>query len=211
MKLMIELVIGFAIFIYSVILHEIAHGWVADRLGDPTARLMGRLTLNPKPHIDPIMSIALPLVLTLMQMPVFGAAKPVPVDEFNLRDGKKDMAIVALSGPATNILIAAFFALILRLIGLFVVNPSVEIFLSIICVSAIKTNLFLAFFNLVPIPPLDGYRVVAGVIPKELSGFWDSLERLGFWLIFLVLFFFGNIIGIFVNPLVNFFFRLFVG
>ncbi|MBI2036174.1 site-2 protease family protein, partial [Candidatus Microgenomates bacterium] len=95
-----ELIIGLIILIYSAILHEVAHGFVAERLGDPTARLMGRLTLNPKPHIDPMMSIALPLILILSGSPIiFGAAKPVPVDPFNLKEGRKDMSIVALAGP----------------------------------------------------------------------------------------------------------------
>ena len=208
---MIVLIFVFLAFIYSVILHELAHGWVADRLGDPTARLSGRLTLDPRSHIDPIMSIALPLVLAILGMPIFGAAKPVPVDPFNFREGRKDMAIVALSGPATNILIAAFFGLLLRLFGIVIINPQVESLLSEVCLLSIRLNLFLAFFNLIPLPPLDGYRVVAGVLPKELALFWASLERFGFWLIFLVIFFFGNIISLFVSPLVAFFYRLFVG
>lgn len=208
---MITIAIVFLVFIYSVILHELAHGWVADRLGDPTARLSGRLTLDPRPHIDPIMSIALPVVLALLQMPIFGAAKPVPVDPFNFREGRKDMAIVALSGPVTNILISAVFGLILRVSGLILLNSDVEAIINEVCLLVIRLNLFLAFFNLIPIPPLDGYRVVSGVLPKQFASFWDSLERLGFWLIFLVIFFFGNIISVFVNPLVNFFYRLFVG
>jgi len=103
------------ILIFSAIFHEVAHGIVADRLGDPTARLLGRLTLNPIPHIDPIMSILLPLMLIFSGSPViFGAAKPVPVDPFNLRDGRRDMALVALAGPLTNVGIAILGAVVLQ-------------------------------------------------------------------------------------------------
>src|SRR3989338_1003057 len=102
-----DIVISLAILVFSAILHEVAHGFVADRFGDPTPRLSGRLTLNPKSHIDPFMSVLLPLVLLLSGSPViFGAAKPVPIDPFNLRDGRKDVALVALAGPLTNIILA---------------------------------------------------------------------------------------------------------
>src|SRR5581483_3011847 len=122
-----ELVIGLPILIFSAILHEIAHGYVADRLGDPTARLMGRLTLNPGPHIDPFMSILLPLMLLLTGSPIlFGAAKPVPIDPFNLKEGRKDMALVGLAGPLTNVLIAIAASVIFRFLdALPIVFPSI--------------------------------------------------------------------------------------
>src|SRR3990167_1552574 len=105
-----------AILVFSAILHEIAHGYVADRFGDPTARLMGRLTLNPIPHLDPLMSIILPLLLAFTGSPIIlGGAKPVPVDPFNLKDGRKDIALVSLAGPATNILLAIIATLLFRL------------------------------------------------------------------------------------------------
>src|SRR3990172_3724593 len=120
---LITILVSIVILIYSAILHEIAHGFVAERLGDPTARLLGRLTLNPKNHIDPFMSIALPLILILSGSPVvFGAAKPVPVDPFNLRDGRKDIALVSLAGPATNVLIALGAAGVIKLLGLFPIS-----------------------------------------------------------------------------------------
>src|SRR3989338_6250732 len=106
--------ITIVILIFSAILHEIAHGFVAERLGDPTARLAGRLTLNPRKHIDPLMSIALPLILLLSGSPIIiGAAKPVPVDTFNLRDGRKDLALVSLAGPLTNVVLAILASLVL--------------------------------------------------------------------------------------------------
>src|SRR6266481_5219101 len=111
------IIISLIILIFSAILHEIAHGYVADRLGDPTARLSDRLTLNPLPHIDPIMTILLPVVLILSGSPIiFGGAKPVPIDPFNLKDGKKDVALVSLAGPLTNLLIAVIAAVLLHVL-----------------------------------------------------------------------------------------------
>jgi len=113
----ILLIVSLVILMFSAILHEIAHGFVADKLGDPTPRLSKRLTLNPIPHIDPIMTIALPLLLVISGSPViFGGAKPVPIDPFNLREGRKDIALVSLAGPLTNILIAIISVLLIKII-----------------------------------------------------------------------------------------------
>jgi Zn-dependent protease len=113
---LLSALIALVIVIFSAILHEVAHGYVAERFGDPTARLMGRLTLDPRKHIDPMMSIALPLLLLISGSPIIiGGAKPVPVDPFNLRDGRKDLALVSLAGPLTNVAIAVVFSLILRI------------------------------------------------------------------------------------------------
>ncbi len=206
------MILGFLILIYSIILHEVAHGFVADRLGDPTARLSGRLTLDPRPHIDPFNTILLPLMLFLLQSPViFGAAKPVPVDPFNFRDPKKDLALVALSGPLTNILIAVVLSIVLRLVPLFVLNTDILTFLSQGLFYGIEANLILAFFNLFPLPPLDGFKVVGGILPDDLARQWMSLERYGFFLLFFFLIFFQGIIFRFINPFVNFFNRLLLG
>lgn len=180
------ILIGFLIFIYSIILHEIAHGLMAERLGDPTARLSGRLTLNPLPHIDPIMSVLLPLLMRLANFPIiFGAAKPVPIDPYNLRQPRKDMGLVGLAGPATNILIAIAFSLIAR--GFFAFFPNQTI-IKILAEGAL-VNLFLAVFNLIPIPPLDGGRVAVALLPDKWSDGLASLERIGMMLvIFLLLF-----------------------
>src|SRR3990167_8398292 len=151
------------ILIYSAILHEIAHGFVAYRLGDPTAKLMGRLTLDPRSHIDPAMSILLPLVLILTGSPViFGAAKPVPVDPFNLRDGRRDMALVSLAGPITNFLIAAIAAFLLKFVVISLGIPMLTEFVFRI----VQLNLLLGIFNLIPIPPLDGSKVFALFLPE---------------------------------------------
>lgn len=184
------IIFQFAILIYSVILHEVAHGWMANYLGDPTARLKGRLTLDPRPHIDPMMTIILPLLLVLSGSPVvFGAAKPVPIDPFNFREQKKDTALTAAAGPVTNLLIALFFALLLRIVPL-------DLFFY-----AVQINVFLAVFNLLPIPPLDGAKVLAGILPDELATTLLNLERFGFMFIILILFFFNGVINNFVLPI----------
>lgn len=175
-----QIILSLVILIGSAILHEIAHGLVADRLGDPTARLAGRLTLDPRKHIDPMMSIIFPALLILSGSPViFGAAKPVPVDEFNLREGRKDMALVALAGPATNILIAIIASVLIRL---FTVYP-----LNIILIPIMQINLLLAIFNLLPIPPLDGSRVFSMLLPAPQARAYLNLGSMGFIIIFLLL------------------------
>jgi Zn-dependent protease len=182
--------ISLLILIYSAILHEIAHGFVAERLGDPTARLMGRLTLNPKNHIDPFMSILVPLLLILSGSPViFGAAKPVPVDPFNFREPKKDMALVSLAGPGTNLLIAFIFALICRLFfpGLsldIIRNSSLVGFL---LGTIVYINLLLAIFNLIPIPPLDGSKIFALLLPDREAAVYLSIGTFGILIIFFLL------------------------
>jgi len=180
------------ILVFSAILHEVAHGFVADRLGDPTARLSGRLTLNPRKHIDPFMSIALPLILILSGSPViFGAAKPVPVDPFNLREGRKDIAIVSLAGPLTNVLIALIFALICRFLfpnlPLNIIRNSS--FVGFILGTIVYVNLLLAFFNFVPIPPLDGSKIFALILPEKEANMYLSLSSIGFFIIFFLLVF----------------------
>src|SRR6266498_944359 len=149
-------IISILILIYSSILHEIAHGYVAYRLGDPTAKILGRITLNPLPHIDPFMSILIPLLTYLGSAGtfIFGGAKPVPVDPFNLRDGMKDLALVSVAGPLTNILLAIIVSIATHL--LFTNSGFNEIALSgifgFILTTTIKWNLLLAILNLLPIP-----------------------------------------------------------
>ncbi len=183
-----ELLIGLIILIYSAVLHEVAHGFVAERLGDPTARLMGRLTLNPRPHIDPMMSIALPLILLLSGSPIiFGAAKPVPVDPFNLKEGRKDMALVSLAGPLTNLLLAIAAAIIFKILDFVpIVFPS---FIGLFLFLTVKYNLLLAVFNLIPIPPLDGSKVFSMILPDREAATYLSLGSMGMFIIFFLLFF----------------------
>lgn len=180
-------IITLVILIFSAILHEISHGFVAERLGDPTARLAGRLTLNPKNHIDPMMSIALPLILLISGSPVIiGAAKPVPVDPFNLRDGRKDLAIVALSGPLTNVILAILASFIIKIITNFETTEFFSFFVFIFTAIA-RLNLLLAIFNLVPIPPLDGSKIFSLLLPEKLANAFLSLGSIGIFIIFFLL------------------------
>lgn len=196
--------ISLAVLVPSVILHEVAHGFVADKLGDPTARLLKRLTLNPIPHIDPLMSIILPLLLVISGSPViFGAAKPVPVDPFNLKEPRKDMALVSLAGPGTNFLIAAVAALISHLLfpGGSIFEVLTSGLLGLILGLTITINITLAIFNLLPIPPLDGSKIFALFLPEDLSRSYLSLGNVGFFIIFALMLFpiggfsLGSIIG----------------
>ncbi len=194
----------FAILIYSVILHEISHGWLAERLGDPTARNAHRLTLNPIPHIDPLMTIALPLLLIISGSPVvFGAAKPVPINPLYFQDAKRDIALTAAAGPITNIIIALIFGIVLRLSLIFILNESLLSAAQSLAAYGVEINIILAIFNLLPIPPLDGFKVVGGLLPDEYARSWYELERFGMLIIIAVLFLFPNIIYAVVNPIIH--------
>lgn len=173
--------------IISVIIHEMAHGYAANWLGDPTARLAGRLSPNPLVHIDPFMSVILPGLLVLTGSPIlFGAAKPVPYNPYNLRNQKWGEAMVAFAGPLSNIVIALVFALLVRSADMLGLSAT---FINL-SVSIIILNIFLAFFNLVPIPPLDGSKILPKFLPYSLAmkyeGFRNYFERnvgLGFALV----------------------------
>lgn len=178
------ILIPLAVLIFSAILHEIMHGVVADRLGDPTARIMGRLTLNPIPHIDPVMSILLPASMFILSGGhfAFGAAKPVPVNPIHFRDPKKDMALVAIAGPLTNAFIAIVAAQIIRFLPL-------NDLLSSILYIVVLYNLMLTIVNLIPIPPLDGSRVVTALLPNDLARTYASIERYGIFILLFLFFF----------------------
>lgn len=180
------------ILVYSAILHEIAHGFVAYRLGDPTAKLRGRLTLNPLKHIDPYMTVLIPLFLIFSGSPViFGGAKPVPVDPFNLRDGTKDLSLVSLAGPLTNILLAILgsFALHIFYPGFHFADAMSYDFMSAILALIVQINLFLAIFNLVPIPPLDGSKVFSALLPAKEAAAYMSMGSVGMIFLMFLLFF----------------------
>ncbi|NLV24895.1 MAG: site-2 protease family protein [Deltaproteobacteria bacterium] len=174
----------------AVMTHEIAHGFMAQQLGDPTARLLGRLTLNPFKHIDPMGAIAL-LIFG------FGWAKPVPINVNNLNSPRRDMTWVSFMGPAANLALACFSALVLR--GLVVVAHQVDIessgflfiFRPVVFMAAFSLyiNVILALFNLLPIPPLDGGRILAGILPREAANLLGKVEPFGFILVILLVFF----------------------
>ena len=171
------------IFFFAVIIHEYAHGWVAWKLGDSTAKFMGRLTLNPIAHIDLIGTIFLPLILIMTHSPVlFGWAKPVPVDFFNLNNPKRDMIWVGFAGPAANIIFAIALSLLLKIPLL-----AASYFAVSVITTAIMANLVLAVFNMLPIPPLDGSRVIMGFLPYNLGLEYSKIEPYGFIIIFALL------------------------
>ena len=191
---LLNLLLGFIILLYSAILHEIAHGYVAERLGDPTARLMGRLTLDPRKHIDPILSILLPLTMYIFPPHIaIGGAKPVPVDPFNLKDGRKDVALVSLAGPVTNIILAILGASILKLLPIILAgNQALEfsavfIFVRLLLNTIVNINIFLAIFNLLPIPPLDGSKIFALILPNREASMYLSLGQFGIFILFFLL------------------------
>lgn len=202
-------VIVLIITVASVILHELSHGLVAYWLGDHTAKDAGRLTFNPIKHIDPYMSILVPVVLYILKAPVFGAAKPVPVDRFNLKWREWGMALVAIAGPLTNFLIAFIAFLIGYFSGLLYSSHSVVQF---IFQGIIQINLGFMIFNLIPIPPLDGSRVLYAVAPDSFRNILTSIESYGFILIYLMIFLFGEVfshvmVGA-MNGIIKFFYML---
>jgi Zn-dependent protease len=200
-----SIVITLIILLFSVVLHELSHGIVADRLGDHTARYMGRLTLNPIPHLDLFGSILLPLFLFLVNSPIiFGAAKPVPVNFFNLRDPKRDMALVSLAGPGTNFILALIFAIPIRFGLITTTTPGFDIILQ-----AVLLNLVLGIFNLLPIPPLDGSKVFASLFSDQMMYKILSWERFGFILI--ILFLYLGLIHLVLLPILNLISRIFLG
>lgn len=178
----------------AVILHEIAHAWVAEKLGDPTARKLGRITLNPLRHIDPVMTILLPGLLILSGSPVvFGGAKPVPVNPFHFRNPRQGMAIVAIAGPVTNFLLAGISLILFQSIGKvplseFPLPTDVTLLFGRWLLHSILINLILAIFNLIPIPPLDGGRILVGFLPLPMARKIAKLERWGLLLVFFVLY-----------------------
>lgn len=176
--------------IFAITVHEVAHGWVAKKFGDNTASDLGRLTLNPIKHIDPLGTIILPgLLLISFTGYIFGWAKPVPVDPRYFKKPRQMMAIVALAGPVSNILMATGWALIMRL-GTIVYSTSETIALPLIYtgVAGISINLVLALINLIPIPPLDGGRIVVGILPEKWAFYFSQLERFGFIILVALLF-----------------------
>ncbi len=170
--------------LFAITVHEVAHGWVAKRLGDPTAMMMGRLTLNPFKHIDLVGTVVVPIILLLLEGFIFGWAKPVPVTWSNLRNPKRDMALVALAGPASNLLMALFWAAVAK-IGLMTATamPMIGLPLFYMGGAGIFINIALMVLNLLPLPPLDGGRVVSGLLPGPLSYKFDRIEPYGFFIL----------------------------
>ncbi len=190
--------------LFAITVHEVAHGWVARKLGDNTAWMLGRLTLNPVKHIDPVGTILVPGILFMTSGMIFGWAKPVPVNWRNLHDIRRDMFLVALAGPAANLLMAILWALIAKI----AVTAEVAYFsvpFALMGMAGIQINLLLMVINLLPIPPLDGGRILNAMLPYSLSGLYQQIEPFGL-LIMAGLLYTGVLVGI-IMPIMSFFYQ----
>lgn len=196
--------------IFAITLHEAAHGFIASKLGDQTASIQGRVSLNPLRHIDPFGTVILPLIMLTFGGFLFGWAKPVPISWKHLRNPRRDMALVAIAGPGANLLMAFMWAVIAKISHMFFVNPSMHeamhstaLFVHLTSRFGIMINCVLLVINLIPIPPLDGSRVISSLLPPATAIKYERLERHGLW-IFLALILFlylTNTLGIIYGPI----------
>jgi Zn-dependent protease len=198
-------IISIVPIIIAITFHEAAHGFVALKLGDRTAQALGRITLNPIKHIDPVGTILMPLMLYALSggQFLFGYAKPVPINPWNFRDHRKGMAISAAAGPGMNILLALISAILLK--GLIMLSGTIPQAIwepiGLMLQSSVFVNIFLASLNLLPVPPLDGGRIVAGLLPQDLANKYDELERYGMVIVIILLV--TGVATVFIRPVVN--------
>ena len=182
-----QVFIAFIVLLFSLTVHEMAHAWTADRLGDPTARLLGRVSLNPLVHADPIGTILFPLLALIGGVPLIGWAKPVPVNVARLRRHRRDYVFVAAAGPVSNLALAVVAALVLRLLPVSPMTlgePNISAPIASLLSRALQINVLLAVFNMIPIPPLDGGNVVGGLLPRRLAHGFDAVRPYGFMLLY---------------------------
>jgi len=188
--------------LFAITVHEVAHGWVASHLGDQTAKSMGRLTLNPIKHIDPIGTVVLPIVLFFLVGFIFGWAKPVPVNWQNLGHPRRDMALVAAAGPGANLLMMVLWALLAKIIILLHLNPLwFTEFMLTMCTWGIRINIVLMVLNLFPLLPLDGGRIMTSLLPAGLALAYARLERYG--LLILILMLASGLLGKILWPVIS--------
>jgi Zn-dependent protease len=182
---LIFIAVPLVLVLVSLTVHEAAHAWTADRLGDPTARLLGRVSFNPIVHIDPIGTLLLPAIAAFSGLPIIGWAKPVPVNMSRLTHPRRDFMLVAAAGPASNIAQAIVCAVVVR--ALYAGGGGSDMF-ELVLTSAVRINLLLAVFNLLPIPPLDGGNVLAGLLPGRAAAAFRSLGQFGFIILFALMY-----------------------
>ncbi len=182
-----QIFISFIVLLFSLTVHEMAHAWTADRLGDPTARVLGRVSLNPLVHADPVGTVLFPLIAMITGAPLIGWAKPVPVNVRQLRHHRRDYVLVAAAGPASNLVMAVTAGCLLAVLPISPqtldeanVSAPLATFLS----QAMRLNVLLAVFNMIPIPPLDGGNVLAGLLPNHLAGIFNQIRPYGFILLY---------------------------
>lgn len=196
-----RVLISFVVLLLSLTVHEAAHAWAADRLGDPTARLLGRLSLNPVVHADLIGTVLFPLIAMTTGLPIIGWAKPVPVNMHNLRSPRRDFALVAAAGPISNVLLAILGGLSLALLPTGESNSILDVlFLGL--VMAVMLNALLAVFNMIPIPPLDGGNVLMGLLPEGAARVIDGLRPYGFLLLYALML--TGVLGAIMRPVQGF-------
>jgi Zn-dependent protease len=200
-----SIAIGLGIILVALSVHEAAHAWSADRLGDPTARLLGRVTLNPLKHIDPIGTVLMPALMIATGLPILGWAKPVPVNISRLGHPRRDFMIVAAAGPLSNIAQAAVAAIVVH--ALFFSGADMGLWATIL-LRFMYLNLILAFFNLIPVPPLDGGNVLAGLLPRSAAAIFERIRPFGFLVLYALIF--TDVLFALILPPTNFMMELFL-
>ncbi|KKR70302.1 MAG: Peptidase M50 [Candidatus Woesebacteria bacterium GW2011_GWA2_40_7b] len=209
------ILLGIAGLAYSIIIHEVSHGWVADRLGDPTPRLSGRLTLNPIPHVDLLGTIIVPLIMFLSPLHIiFGWAKPVPIDPYNLKEPKRDILLISLAGPLSNVILAVILAIFYSIISTGGNLGLTSQLLGELLKTMVGLNVALAVFNLIPVHPLDGGKILVGLLPyKEARDFDIFMNRYRMiLLVFLIFPIFGgmSIVSQLLYPIISFILNLLI-
>jgi len=185
-----RIVVQFAAVLFAISIHESAHAWAADKFGDPTARLQGRITLNPIAHIDLIGTIIFPIMLAVVGAPVFGWAKPVMVNPYNLRNRRRDGMFISAAGPAANILVSLGIIFLMLAFSNPILNTTSPTLLLLIKIFAylLMINIFLAVFNLIPIPPLDGSGILEGLLKGEALVMYEKIKPYGFFILILIIY-----------------------